>query len=166
MNWLDWGIIGVVGFSTLLSLARGFVKEALSLAAWVAAFIVSSTFGLPFASVLSGVIENDTLRYAAAYVALFASTLILGMLLNSLAGSLIKMTGLSGADRVLGTIFGFARGTIVVMVLLFVLMQVLPAEQQGALEQSVLMPHLMMVVEWAETNFSGLVSGNDISWDR
>lgn len=164
MNWIDIVIIAIVGLSTLLSLVRGFVKEALSLAAWVLAFIVSSTFGAQMAGVLQGVIENDTLRYLAAYMILFIATLVLGMLLNSLAGSLIKLSGLTGADRLLGTIFGFARGTIVVMVLLFVLIQVLPPEQQGQLQQSLLMPHLMMIVQWAETNFSGLVAGKDISW--
>lgn len=166
MNWVDWIILGVIAVSTALSVWRGFVKEALSLAAWVVAFVLATTFGGHLAALLRDVISHDALREISARALLFVATLMLATLVNSLLGSLIKMTGLSGLDRVLGTVFGFTRGAIIVMVLLFVLVNVLPADQQSALEQSTLKPHLLMVVEWAELHFSQLVGGGSIAWPK
>ena len=38
MVWIDYAIIGIVGFSALISLVRGFLKEAMSLVTWFVAF--------------------------------------------------------------------------------------------------------------------------------
>jgi membrane protein required for colicin V production len=161
MNWVDWFILAVIGLSTLLSLWRGFVKEALSLAAWVVAFFVSMAFATRLSAMLHGYIASDELRYAAAYVILFAATLMLGAMLNRLLAELIKMTGLSGLDRALGTVFGFARGIVVVVVAVFVIRSLLPEVQ--AVEQSRLLPQVMMVVQWAETNLAFLVVDGPVS---
>ena len=42
--WIDYAILAVIGLSSLISLIRGFVKEALSLVTWFAAFFVASNF--------------------------------------------------------------------------------------------------------------------------
>ena len=73
---VDWVIIVVLSISTLLSLWRGFVREAVSLAGWVAAFLVANLYVDQMASVLAGTIENITGRYVAAYAILFVATLI------------------------------------------------------------------------------------------
>ena len=44
MNWADWTICAIIVLSALISLQRGFVKEALSLAVWFAAIVVSMLF--------------------------------------------------------------------------------------------------------------------------
>lgn len=44
MVWIDYVIIGIIGFSALVSLIRGFVREALSLVTWGCAFFVASHF--------------------------------------------------------------------------------------------------------------------------
>ena len=162
MNWADWVIVFIVGVSTLLSLWRGFVKEALSLAAWVAAFFISIAFSTQLSALMRDVISNDGLRYAVAYGILFTATLMLAALLNRLFAQLIKMTGLSGLDRVLGTVFGFARGLVVVVVLVFVAQALAPQTQD--IDESLLLPRVMMVVEWAELNFSSLLGSAELPW--
>lgn len=162
MNWADWVILAVVGLSTALSLWRGFVKEALSLAAWVAAFFVSILFSTRLSALLVGFIANDALRSAAAYVILFAATLMLGAVLNKLVGQLIKATGLSGMDRALGTVFGFARGLVLVVVAVYVARTLVPGIE--AVEQSVLLPQVMLIVQWAEANFSTLLADVSLPW--
>ena len=162
MNWTDWVIVFIVGVSTLLSLWRGFVKEALSLAAWVAAFFISIAFSTQLSAVLRDVVSNDGLRYAVAYGILFIATLMLAALLNRLFAQLIKMTGLSGLDRVLGTVFGFARGLVVVVVLVFVAQALAPQTQD--IDESLLLPRVMMVVQWAEVNFSSLLGSAELPW--
>lgn len=160
MNWVDWIILAVVGVSTLLSLWRGFVKEALSLAAWVVAFFVSVAFAVPLSALLEETIANDGLRYAAAYVILFAVTLMLGSVVNKLLAELIKMTGLSGMDRLLGTVFGMARGMLVVVVAVMVARAL--EMDVHAFEQSMLLPQVMMVAQWAQDNFSSLVADGSL----
>ena len=44
---IDYIIIGIIAFSIIVSLLRGFVREVLSLASWVVAFIVASQFYPP-----------------------------------------------------------------------------------------------------------------------
>ncbi len=123
LNWLDWVIIVVLAVSTLLSVWRGFAREAISLAAWVAAFVVANLFVDQMATLLATWISNITGRYVAAYAILFVGTLMLGSLLGMLARQLVKVTGLSVLDRLLGTVFGFARGVILILVCAFVLRQ-------------------------------------------
>lgn len=164
MSPIDWTVIVILGLSSLLSLKRGFVKEALSLLAWVAAFLVSTAFAARLSGQLADVIANDSLRYAAAYVLLFAATLMLGSLVNMLMAQLLKITGLSGADRLLGTVFGFARGLVVLLVMLFVYKAVVPQDQQTALESSLLVPHLELVEQWARQNFADAADSGSLPW--
>jgi membrane protein required for colicin V production len=118
MNWVDYIILGILAVSALISLQRGFVREALSLLGWIMAFWVALSFAQDLAARLATVIPVPSVRMAVAFLALFLTTLLLTALVNYLAGHLIDMTGLSGTDRVLGIVFGIARGTIVVAVLL------------------------------------------------
>jgi membrane protein required for colicin V production len=159
LNWVDWVIIVVLTLSTLISLWRGFVREALSLAAWVVAFLAASVFADPVAALLSDIIKNVTGRYIVAYVVLFVGVLVLGTMVNALMAKLIRVSGLSGLDRLLGTIFGFTRGLIIVLVVVFIAQELLPMQDQRALLESDLMPHLEMVAQWLRTAFTDLNTG-------
>ena len=156
LNWVDWFIIVVLAASILLSLWRGFAREAISLAAWVVAFIVANLFVDQLASLLSSWISSITGRYIAAYALLFVGTLILGGILAVLAKQVIRVTGLSVLDRLLGTVFGLARGIILILVLDFVVRQLIPPRDLQWLHQSQLMPHLEMLAHWTNTLFHQL----------
>ena len=160
LNGLDWLIIVVLAASTLLSLWRGFAREALSLAGWVAAFLIANMFVDQMASVLAGAIDNITGRYVAAYAMLCLGTLMLGGITGILAAQLMKITGLSIRDRVLGTVFGFARGVILILVMAFVLRQLVPAGDLYWLHQSQLMPYLDMLLQWTQAVFHQLGSSD------
>lgn len=162
MNGADWFIITVLSISTLLSLWRGFVREALSLLGWIAAFVIAHVFVDQLAAQLSA-IANMTGRYIAAYAILFVSTLLLFTLLVRLAVKLVRVTGLSVLDRVLGMVFGFARGVIIVLVLVYVVQQLVPPNEQQWLHQSLLMPHLNMLADWVQVVFSNINPGKQIS---
>jgi len=117
-TWVDFVIIGLVLFSTLISIVRGFVREALSLASWILAFWVAITFSGMIAGLLENYISNPQLRTGVAFFSLFALTLIIGAMINFLISQVVKRTGLSGTDRMLGMIFGMARGGLIVSLLL------------------------------------------------
>jgi len=149
MNWADWTIVAIVGISALISLWRGFIKEALSLAIWITAFIVSMLFADSLAYVLSDTISTPSLRRIAAMAILFVGTLIVGGLLNFIVGQLVRMSGLSGTDRVLGMVFGVARGVIVIVAILMVLPPVLHVDQDAWWKSSKLIPHFQVLEGWS-----------------
>jgi len=117
MVWVDYAIIIIITLSALISVLRGFVKEALSLAAWVLAFWVAFTFHQNLATVLADYIATPSLRQISAFALLFVVTLIIAAVVNNLVSQIVKKTGLTGTDRMLGVVFGIARGTVIVAIL-------------------------------------------------
>jgi membrane protein required for colicin V production len=120
MNWVDFAILAIVGISVLISLWRGFTREALSLAGWIVAVWVALTFADRLQVLLEPYIQVPSLRLIVAFAALFLITLLLAGFVNYLAVQVIKNTGLSGTDRMVGIFFGVARGCVVVAVLVLV----------------------------------------------
>lgn len=147
MVWIDYAILAVIGISTLISLVRGFVKEALSLVIWLSAFFIASTFYTNLAVLLTN-ISDQFLRNAAAAAILFITTLILGALVNYLIGQLVSKTGLSGTDRVLGLVFGALRGVLITSASLFFIDAFTPAATSSLWQASVLIPEFTLVIEW------------------
>ena len=117
MAWIDIAIISLIVLSAILSLFRGFVTEALDLAAWLIAFWVALTFYEEMAVWLSQWIALPSAQKPAAFALLFVCTWVLGAIVNYLAGKLVSKTGLTGTDRLLGMVFGAARGAVIVSIL-------------------------------------------------
>jgi len=147
MNWIDYAIIVLIGISTLISLVRGFVKEAISLVIWISAFFVASQFYISLAQYLTNISE-PLLRNAAAITILFVATLIVGALVNYVIGQLVSKTGLSGTDRVLGIAFGALRGVLVVSAILFFLDSFTPLAKSHWWTESRLIPEFSVIVKW------------------
>ena len=153
MNWADWAIIAIIVLSGLISLNRGFIKEALSLLIWVLAFVIARMFSANMATLLVDYIDVSTVRYAAAFAMLFAATLMVGALVNYLISTLVRMTGLSGTDRVLGIVFGLARGGLLVVVAI-ALVKNTPLTEAMWWYESALIPEFLMLEEWSFELFS------------
>jgi len=117
MNWADFAILGIIAVSALVSVLRGFVREAISLVGWVAAFWVGLVFSSPVAARLPEAISAPSLRHGAAFLALLTATLVATAVVNILAGKAVDKAGLTGVDRSLGVVFGVSRGVVIVAVL-------------------------------------------------
>ena len=117
MIWVDFGIIGIIAISAAISLVRGFVREAVSLVGWIFAVWLSITYVEVVAVYLQPYIEMPSLRLAAAFLALFMSVIIITGFVVFVIGIAVEKTEMSGTDRVLGVVFGVARGLAIISVI-------------------------------------------------
>ena len=147
MNWVDYFIIGTIVVSTLVSLLRGFVREALSLTVWVLAFGVGWAFHADLAPAFAQWIPTPSLRLGAAFGLLVVVTLLFGGIVNYLVGRLIDEAGLSGTDRILGMGFGLARGALVIGVLVL-LACATPLPGDPWWRESMLLGHFEQLASW------------------
>ena len=145
---VDTAIVGIVAISGLVSLVRGFVKEAMSLIIWLAAFTVAMTFKEAAADLLVNFISLASMRQLAAWAGLFVGTLLLGSMINFLLGKLVSSTGLSGTDRTLGLVFGVFRGLLIVLALVIILPQAVPVDQDPWWQASALIPVFQSFEAW------------------
>lgn len=147
MTWADYVIVAIIGISMLISLFRGYVREMLSLIAWGAAFWVAFTFSHKVAVLLVEYVDLPSARLVLAFVALFLATLLVGGLVNFLAGELVDKTGLSGTDRMLGLLFGMLRG-IAVVVIMVLLAGLTPVPADPWWRESQLLGHFQDLALW------------------
>ena len=165
MIWVDIIIPGIIAISALFSLLRGFVREALSLLGWMAAFWVALTFSSDFAEGLLPGISAPSIRAVVSFTILFVITLVMTALLNRFAASLVSKTGLSGTDRMIGMIFGIARGVVVVSVLVL-LAGMTTLTQDSWWQESVLIDTFHKLALWLrytvapELTGAAILSGN------
>lgn len=117
MAVFDYVVIGIVAASLLLGLWRGVVGELVALAAWVLAFFAAFEFGGELGDAAFGGIGDSGLRSLAGCAAVFVGVLVVMALVRLAASGLIKALGLSLSDRLLGLIFGVARGVVIAMLL-------------------------------------------------
>jgi len=148
MVWFDFVILAVIGVSTLISLMRGFIREAFSLAGWILAFFVAKWFYLELAGLLADHISTPSLRMGIAWGSLFFLTLTISGLVNFLLSQFIERAGLSGMDRMMGMAFGAVRGVLITAVLIIGLKSFTPVQQDSWWQRSILVPHFELLGGW------------------
>ena len=116
MTEFDYIFLAVLGFSGLLGFIRGFIKEAFSLIAYVAAANAAVMWGPRAYPWFSSLIEHHLVSLALAYAVVFIAVLLIVGIINLSLSSLITLTGLGPADRGLGLVFGLARGMLIVVI--------------------------------------------------
>lgn len=130
MNALDIIVIVVILLSGLFAFARGFVKEALSVAAWIGAGL-AALYGLPFVTpIAERFLPRGAVASAAAGLVLFVLALIVLSLVTSALSRHVKASSLSAIDRTLGLIFGLARGLVLVCLAYIALSWAVPEASQ------------------------------------
>jgi membrane protein required for colicin V production len=88
------------------------------LLSWITAYFVAKSWAAEFTPYMPAVLESETLKSAAAFVAVFITTLILCGIAAWALNKLIKSFGLDWrTDGVAGAIFGFFRGWLLVLVI-------------------------------------------------
>jgi membrane protein required for colicin V production len=128
--WVDLAIIAIIGLSVLTGLIRGFVKELIALAVWILAFWLAFHYAPSLDPWLQKYIQDKTARLITGFILILIGTLIAGGIVNALLSVILKRSGLSGTDRILGMVFGFIRGVfIVALIMVVVQMTSLPYKE-------------------------------------
>ena len=147
MIWIDYALIGIIIISSVIGLFRGLIKEAFSLVIWVSAAWVALTFSRNLSPFLDDLIASPSLRISAAGCILFLITLIFGAVISYLLTELVKKTGLTGSDRLLGMVFGIARG-LVISAISVMLAGMTPLPEEPWWNESSLIPHFQSLAVW------------------
>jgi membrane protein required for colicin V production len=111
----DFALLAVVGASVLLGLWRGVVSEVLALVAWVAAFFAARQFGGEAGRMLAKWVADPAMSAAAGFAAVFVAVLLLFALGRFIVSLMLRAVGLGLVDRLLGAVFGVARGILVAL---------------------------------------------------
>ncbi|RMF99142.1 MAG: CvpA family protein [Gammaproteobacteria bacterium] len=138
--WVDYLLLAVLVLSGVVGVFRGLVREALALLAWVLAIWGAWSFAPLIAPRLSGWIGDPVLQVWAARVVLLVGILIVAGLLTWLISYLLDRSGLTGTDRLLGGLFGVARGAVLAA-LLVILLQFAGFERSPWWQESKLIPY-------------------------
>lgn len=157
MTIFDYAVLGVLLLSVLLSIFRGAVRELLSLAGWVVAFMAARSLSVDLVPMIPPSIEDESLRMSVAFVAIFLAVLVAMGLIAMLLSALIKTVGLGFIDRMLGSVFGLVRGLLIVlMVVLLAGMTTLPQEPlwQKALLSKTLEKAVVLTLPWIPQELS------------
>jgi membrane protein required for colicin V production len=145
MTSIDYVIIAIVTISAVIGVARGFIRETLSLISWIAAFWLAFVFAEPLSASLTSYIDKPTLRVIAAFTGIFVIALLLLTLMSYFLHKLLVGRGVQGTDRILGGLFGAVRGVVIVAAIL-ILLKVIPLVDQKAMSQSLLVKQLQPLV--------------------
>jgi membrane protein required for colicin V production len=146
MIWVDYVIIGIIALSALIGLARGLIREVVSLVVWVAAIYIAWTHYHTAADQLAPWISTPSIRLAAGFLILAFAVLVAGAIVGFLLSTLVEKTGLTGTDRLLGAVFGAGRGVVLVAMLVF-LGALTPLQQDPWWKQSILAGRFQVLAE-------------------
>ena len=119
MTGFDYAVLLIIGISIVVSMMRGAVREVLALVGWLAAIYVAKTYAMQLIPLLPADIPTEALKILAAYIIVFFGVLLVASLLIIALSSLIRKIGLNWLNRGVGALFGFARGLLIVSVLVF-----------------------------------------------
>jgi membrane protein required for colicin V production len=120
MTGFDYATLVIIGFSVLLAVLRGGVSELLSLAAWILGFWLAQHFAADVGARLPADVPTQELRLIAGFVGILLGVWFVSAIIRVTLAQFIRATGLGPLDRVLGAMFGFARGVLVVLALVIV----------------------------------------------
>ena len=160
LNLADWFILIVLIASGIISFARGFTKEFLSLFLWLAAFIAAISLEYLATPKINEFIGNKEISKIISYIAVFVIFIFIGGMIIKFISKLIKWSGASGFDRFLGVVFGLMRGSIV----LFVIFLLLPSgiKTTDLINNSKITPIIQKYAPEIEAYFRELIDNRNV----
>ena len=148
MTTIDFVILGVLMISFFVGIWRGLVKEGISILAWVSSFFISITFVSELSEILSESIGSQLISFPLSFFFLFVGTMMFFSLISFLMNEVVRVSGLKGIDKLLGALFGLAKGTIIVAVVCVVSRFFAPQTYALWYETSILVPQFVRIFDF------------------
>ena len=145
--------------SIITGLFRGFVKELIALIVWFVAIWLAYNYANHFDEFLSSYIHDSRIRTLSSFILILIGTLLFGAVFNAILSFILKRSGLSGTDRLLGMGFGFVRGVFIVS-LMMLMVRMANISHTEYSKQSQLYTRFYPIVNWMHQqvpNFVGHV---------
>jgi len=140
MNATDYVVIGAIVLSAVVGAARGFLREAIAVAAWLIGLLIAWHFSDLLAPHLGGLMSDSAVRPWAARIIIVVLVLLFGAALGAVLGHFVRLSIFSGMDRLLGFFFGLLRGFVLLGVFV-ILGQLLRLEGERWWRGSLLIPY-------------------------
>ena len=148
---LDGVLVGFTLVSAVLAMVRGFSREVLSIASWVAAAVAAYYFHQGVVPYLAPYIDNETVQRAAAAAIVFFIALIVVTVITMKIADFIIDSRIGALDRTLGFLYGAARGILVVAVGLLFFSWLVGPNPPAWIAQAKSLPLLEGVGDWLES---------------
>jgi membrane protein required for colicin V production len=120
MTTFDWVVVCIIALSTLFAFSRGVIRELVALVAWIVGLVAALALTPAFAAMLPALFGVPAIRYVIAFTVIVVAALLLGALIAWPLAKAVHAVGLGFVDRFLGSIFGFVRGVVLMLVFVFV----------------------------------------------
>jgi membrane protein required for colicin V production len=140
MNATDYVVIAAIVLSAVVGAARGFLREAIAVAAWLIGLLIAWHFSDLLAPHLGGLMSDSSVRPWAARIIIVLLVLLFGAALGAVLGHFVRLSIFSGMDRLLGFFFGLVRGFVLLGVFV-ILGQLLRLEGERWWRGSLLIPY-------------------------
>jgi len=113
---LDGILVGVTLFSAVLAMVRGFSREVLSVASWIAAAAAAYTFYPLLVPIIMDYVSSENIATVVSAGIIFLVALIVVSVLTMRIADFVIDSRIGALDRTLGFLFGAARGILLVAV--------------------------------------------------
>ena len=140
---IDGVVAVVIILSALLAYGRGIVREAMAIAAWIAAAILAFLFAPRVEPLVREIpvvgeflADSCELSIIGAFAVVFAVALIIVSLFTPLFSSLVQRSALGGIDQGLGFLFGVVRGVLLVAIAFFVYDTIITGQEYTIVDES------------------------------
>ena len=147
MPIIDIFIVAAILVSIVVGIFRGFVKEAISIAALLIAIWAALYFGPEAGDISENWFKSEELQMWFGRVLVFLVILSLGGLVGWGISKLVRLSVLSGMDRMLGAVFGIARGILLAAVAI-IGGQFAGFDNDAWWLESNLIPQIEVVADW------------------
>jgi membrane protein required for colicin V production len=128
MNWLDIVLLILLLGSVVTSFSAGLTREVVGLVSMIAALVLAIWFYGTAGSILLPYVSSPGIANFCGFLMVFCGVLLVGSLLGHVLGRLLKVTGLSFVDRLLGAGFGVVRGLLISIALILALLAFTPGK--------------------------------------
>jgi membrane protein required for colicin V production len=145
---VDVVVVAVLLISGGFAMWRGLVSETFTIIDWVAAAFVAIRFTPTFQPLLRGMIAPSWLEYAVVFIGPLLLMFIPLSILNHRLSAAVRLSEIGPVDRVLGAVFGLARGLVIVGLAYIAFTAMVPAKDHPeALTQAKLYPLIRQTSE-------------------